>query len=375
MLKKIPVVCSEQNRGGKHKVDLIELTRPEALNALNTECYKIIEPKLKSWSLREEIAAVVIYSSNEKAFCAGGDVKSLVLDVQKSGIEAADEFFTREYFVDYFIHQFKKPIIAIADGITMGGGLGLIHGASHRLVTERTVMAMPEISIGLFPDVGATHFLAELPHNFGLFMGLTGARITGADAVLSGLADYIIPAKLKSKIISDILGMPWVTDTQKNKNMVSNYLSDVLTHHHEFQKIKSDTEAKSNFTLFSDYAHFFESLDYFEVRKKILNQLPTNAFFNEARSRFIAGSPLSKQLFFQAYHQNKLKTLQETFVIEWEMAVRACQELEFLEGVRAVLIDKDNKPQWHFKDDILISDLPRYFQSGRKNLLNQRFSE
>ena len=186
--KTLPTVVFSEEDSGRFKVGYVALNNPRALNALDLGMLRLMEDKLLEWRQDEDLACVVLYAESEKAFCAGGDVKSLVMALQRDGtIAAARDYFTTEYFVDYLIHVYPKPILCWADGITMGGGIGIMNGAAYRVVTERTVMAMPEIAIGLFPDVGGTYFLNRLPAGLGLFLGLTSARISGHDAVTLGI--------------------------------------------------------------------------------------------------------------------------------------------------------------------------------------------
>jgi enoyl-CoA hydratase/carnithine racemase len=191
------IVFSEKN-AGRFKIGYVALDNPRALNALDLAMLRAMEGKLLEWRENENLICVVLHASSEKAFCAGGDVKSLVMALRRDGtIVAARDYFTTEYFVDYLIHVYPKPILCWADGITMGGGIGIMNGASYRVVTERTVMAMPEIAIGLFPDVGGTYFLGRLPASLGLFLGLTSARISGHDAAALGMADGIVASEKK----------------------------------------------------------------------------------------------------------------------------------------------------------------------------------
>ncbi|HEX9787176.1 MAG TPA: enoyl-CoA hydratase/isomerase family protein, partial [Candidatus Binatia bacterium] len=219
------IVFSEQ-MAGKFRLGLIELNNPRALNALTLEMFREMERQLLAWREREEIACIVLHALSSKAFCAGGDVKALVTALTRiPGIAAAAEFFTAEYFVDYLIHVYPKPILSWADGITMGGGIGIMNGASSRVVTERTMMAMPEIAIGLFPDVGATWFLNRTPEGLGMFLGLTSARFGGADAVAIGMADYVIAAAKKDAVFAGLSKLPWSTDGQRNKEILNNHLT------------------------------------------------------------------------------------------------------------------------------------------------------
>jgi enoyl-CoA hydratase/carnithine racemase len=157
--KTLPTVVFSEEKSGRFKIGYVALNNPRALNALDLGMLRSMEGKLLEWRQDEDLACVVLYAESEKAFCAGGDVKSLVMALQRDGtIAAARDYFTTEYFVDYLIHAYPKPILCWADGITMGGGIGIMNGAAYRAVTERTVMAMPEIAIGLFPDVAAPIF-------------------------------------------------------------------------------------------------------------------------------------------------------------------------------------------------------------------------
>jgi enoyl-CoA hydratase/carnithine racemase len=365
VLTKKPVLFSVE-RFGERGLGVITINRPEVLNSLNTECYELIEPQLQKWKKESEIAAILIEGAGEKAFCAGGDVKSLVLAInsdrnkQSDLLGSAKDFFTKEYFVDYIIHQYPKPIIALADGITMGGGIGLINGASHRIVTERTVMAMPEVAIGLFPDVGATYFLSKLKDNFGMFMGITGARISGADAVEVGLADYFLDSKLKRKVRADVLKLPWTGVPESDRKILTQYFSTICSLRPEavnYKQFCSADDAASN---------IFKSLtSYSKFEKDFVNLQSTSEFIADAQKRFQSGSQLSRQLFFHAIQRHVKLSLKEVFVAEWDMAIQASKGTEFIEGVRAVLIDKDQNPKW-MNDFGKIED---YFESGEDNLL------
>ncbi|MEQ1664890.1 MAG: enoyl-CoA hydratase/isomerase family protein [Bdellovibrionales bacterium] len=368
VLTKKPVLFSVE-RFGERGLGVITINRPEVLNSLNSECYELIEPQLQKWEKESEIAAIFIEGAGEKAFCAGGDVKSLVLainsDRKKNSdpLSSAKDFFTKEYFVDYYIHQYSKPIIVLADGITMGGGIGLMNGASHRIVTERTVMAMPEVAIGLFPDVGATYFLRKLKDNFGVFMGITGARISGADAVEVGLADYFLDSKLKRKVRADVLKLPWTGVPESDRKILSQYFSTVCAFRPEAVGYKQFCNADD---AVSD---LFKSLtSYSELEEGFRNLNSTNEFIRDAQKQFQSGSQLSRQIFFHAIQRHAKQSLKEVFIAEWDMAIHASKGSEFIEGVRAVLIDKDQNPKW--TNDF--GEIESYFKSGEENLLKNK---
>src|SRR5688572_22132913 len=196
------VVFSE-TRAGHFALGFINLNNPRALNALTLSMFRDIEATLLKWRAREDVVCVVLHSDSEKAFCAGGDVKALVVALeQEPDLGSGAQYFTAEYLVDYLIHIYSKPLLCWADGITMGGGIGIMNGASYRAVSERTTMAMPEIAIGLFPDVGGTYFLNRIPEGLGLFLALTGARFDGRDAVSIGMADGFITQSKKAQAMA-----------------------------------------------------------------------------------------------------------------------------------------------------------------------------
>jgi enoyl-CoA hydratase/carnithine racemase len=366
---KIKPVLFGVERVGPQGVGVVRLSRPEVLNSLDTSCYVLLEDKLKEWAKDPEIAVVILTGAGEKAFCAGGDVKTLVLDGQKKGPSVAREFFTREYFVDYLIHSYPKPVLALMDGLTMGGGVGLSVGASHRVVTEKTVVAMPELSIGLFPDVGASHFLHRAPEPLGLFLGLTGARISASDAIYCGLADFYLPSIHKRKLLVDILRLSWATNADQNHKVLTEFLK------HSLKESPQPTNAEAFVKITQAMASTKTLGELDEHLMQLKAAEPTDQFLQDALTRFAAGSHLSRKVFFEAYNRHRNLTIGETLSREWDMAIRFSREREFHEGVRAVLIDKDQKPAWGFKSYDDVKNIDQYFSSGEPNLLAAQLKE
>jgi enoyl-CoA hydratase/carnithine racemase len=321
------IQCGIQSFGGQLGIGIIELTRPEALNALNTEMLATIEKNLKTWQSDPDIACVFIHSENPKAFCSGGDVKALAAS---RDLEGAKAFFTQEYFTDYFVHQFKKPMVAWLDGICMGGGVGLTQGASHKIVTERTVMAMPEAFIGFFPDVGATKFLGGLADGIGTYLGLTGRKLSGATAAAIGLANYILPSSAKRQVMTDLLRMPWQGDADYNHELLSEYFTDkMLLPANEFSL--GEWPKLKNIFARGDFAEIVKALPK-EGRRPSL---------------------LSQAVFYRLLQKNAGKDWKQVFSQEWSTAIRFCQDTsggsgtgEFNEGVKALLIEKRPSANW-----------------------------
>jgi len=247
--KVLKGVLFSEKKAGRLSLGFVTLDSSRSLNALDLRMLHSIEKKLLNWKRRDDIACVVLSANSKKAFCAGGDIKSLVAGLHQDKLsQFARDYFTTEYFVDYLIHVYPKPILCWADGITMGGGIGIMNGASYRVVTERSLLAMPETAIGFFTDVGATYFLNQLPSGLGLFLGLTAARFNGFDAVKMKLAEGLLSSDKKNTVFEGLSHLPWTEDPQKNIETLHRYLagesevdlsheSDLLKRVGEIQKL------------------------------------------------------------------------------------------------------------------------------------------
>ena len=195
----------------QHGVGTITLNRPKALNALTLDMIHRISPQLAAWQEDSTVKAVVIRGAGERAFCAGGDVRA-VWEAGRQGDRMTEDFFREEYRLNRLIHTFAKPYVALIDGITMGGGVGLsVHG-SHRIAGDRTMLAMPEVGIGLFPDVGGSYFLPRLPGRLGLFLALTGWRLHAADAIHCGVATDYVPSDRVDDLMAALTALDWSKD-------------------------------------------------------------------------------------------------------------------------------------------------------------------
>src|SRR5690625_1477612 len=193
-------------------VATITLNQPKSINALSYNMLLPIKQKLIDWEKDKEVSIVILKGAGSKGFCAGGDIKTLYQARQgQKEMQAAEQFFEEEYETDQLVSQFSKPIIACIDGIVMGGGVGLSIGASHRIVTERTKWAMPEMKIGFFPDVGASFFLNQMPGHVGRYLALTSKIVNAEDAISIGAADYLIHTENWGDLRKNLSEINWST--------------------------------------------------------------------------------------------------------------------------------------------------------------------
>lgn len=358
-----PVNFSELAAGNNTKIAIAELNSAQSLNALSLAMIELLLKQLLTWQSDDEIAMVVIQGAGDKAFCAGGDVVSLyhALKTEKSNNEStisdlaiaeslAHEFFSKEYQLDQLIHEFTKPILVWGDGYIMGGGIGLFAGASHRIVTEKSLLAMPEITIGLYPDVGASWFLNKVPNNAGLFLGLTGAIFNAVDALDIGLANIAINSSLKDDLLQSLIEIAWQSD-QDNVKLLENALVRFTT-----QSAKGFNVIPSNVKKHQD---IIEKVTDFDNGRDVYNAIlaldTDNDWLQKAQAKLKKGSPLSAMIIYRQLSQAKRYTLAQCFSSELNLSLRCCQYQEFSEGVRALLVDKNKMPQWAYDD---IKEIP-----------------
>lgn len=325
----------------KNNVGFITLNSEKTLNALNLEMIEALTTTMETWKKSKEVACIFIQGAGEKALCAGGDVRSLYDNiVAQRAIDSTQvpqgnfDFFAKEYALNYTIHTYPKPIIVWGHGIVMGGGIGVMVGASHRIVTERSRLAMPEITIGLFPDVGATWFLNKMPSAYGLYLGLTGTRLDAADCRFLGLADYYIESTAKQQVVDALVQASWTSDVH---TQVGEMLSLIA---------KDYTVGVSQAAEHKAFVQQFEEVQSLEEFRTILTNSVKDSWIEIGMQSFEKGSPSSAHIIFKQLQDGRAYSLVEVFQTELNLACQCCIHPDFAEGVRALLVDKDQSPKW-----------------------------
>ncbi|WP_285164863.1 enoyl-CoA hydratase/isomerase family protein [Shewanella goraebulensis] len=325
-------------------IGVITLNIEKALNALNLDMVKAMTSQLRAWKDDDDIAFVVLDGAGDKAFCAGGDVRAIYhASVATPGemTSQACDFFTQEYQLDYLLHQFGKPVLVWGDGIVMGGGLGLMAGGSHRVLTERSRIAMPEVTIGLYPDVGGSYFLNRMPGKLGLFLGLTAYNMNAADAYHVNVGNHFMGSGEKEPLFDAIAEVSWSDDESLNHQQLTLLLN----------KMQVSSSAQLGNSPLADYQPQIDQLMSGEI-EQVHHQITTLDteldWLKRAQKTALAGSPLSWFLIFAQANLGTTKTLAESFKWELGVSVNCCSNGDFCEGVRALLIDKDRQPQWRF---------------------------
>lgn len=303
------------------KAGVATLTRPKALNALNHRMVSALAKALDAWEIDPAVALVVVRGEG-RAFCAGGDL----LDVYESGRAGKPQpgFFADEYRLNARIRRLGKPYVALIDGIVMGGGVGISFHGSHRVLTENALFAMPEVGIGFFPDVGGSYFLPRLKNSFGMYLALTGNRIRHGDALGCGLATHTAPAA----------SLPALLDALCTDGVAAlEALGQV--------PVGETDEA----TLHAVKRHFMQS-DLAGLIASLRQAGPADAFAAKTLDTLSKRSPTSLNVAFLQIKAGAMLDMEECMRMEFRILNRMLAGHDFYEGIRAVIVDKDNAPIW-----------------------------
>lgn len=332
------------------QVGRITLNRPEALHAINTPMCEIIHGALRAWKDDDQVAVVLVdHAADTRGFCAGGDIRMLATSGKGDASEAR-AFFAAEYRMNVAIKRFPKPYVAVIDGVTMGGGVGIsVHG-SHRIATERTTFAMPETGIGLFPDVGGGWFLPRLRGELGTWLATTGARLKGADVAAARVATHFLPSELVPNLKKQLVSADYAGGAAE---MVGEILSRA-THAvpaGSFEPHMDEMTACFAHDRAEDIAAALagHGSDWAKAQLDVL----------------VTKSPETiKVALRQLREGGRLDSFEDNMAMEYRIGWRKVQSPDFLEGVRAVIIDKDNTPIWSpaLLEDVSDEHVGRYFE-------------
>ncbi len=340
----------------KNKTGFITLDRPKALNSLSLEMIRTITAALLAWRNDDAVQAVVIHSSSEKAFCAGGDIRffhEAGTRTPQGGSALLEDFFTEEYTLNHLIHHYPKPYIALMDGIVMGGGMGVAQGGTSnhmRIVTDRTKMAMPEVNIGLFPDVGGTYFLSRAPGQIGDYLGVTGEIIGAADALHAELADVFVPAAQLPALMELLT------------SATSGDLRDAVR---AFAAPFQDQADPSGSRLAAERAAIDRHFAHDDVKAIVASlAADTSPFAQKTLSVMEKRSPLMMCVTLFQLRRGASMSVAECLRMERNMVRRSFENGEVLEGIRSVVIDKDNVPKWNpaTLDEVTVDAVERFFE-------------
>ncbi|MGZ9738651.1 enoyl-CoA hydratase/isomerase family protein [Pseudomonas sp. GNP012] len=320
----------------RNHIGHLTLNRPAGLNALTLDMVRNLHRQLDAWSQDPQVHAVVLRGAGEKAFCAGGDIRSLH-DSFKSGDTLHEDFFVEEYALDLAIHHYRKPVLALMDGFVLGGGMGLVQGADLRVVTEKSRLAMPEVGIGYFPDVGGSYFLPRIPGELGIYLGVSGVQIRAADALYCGLADWYLESDklgtLDEKLdqlewhdspLKDLQSLLATLAVQQLPNAPLSALRPAIDHFFAQPDVPSIVEQLRQVTVADSHAWAASTADLLETR-----------------------SPLAMGVTLEMLRRGRELPLEQCFALELHLDRQWFERGDLIEGVRALLIDKDKTPRWN----------------------------
>ncbi len=309
------------------RAGVIVLNRPRALNALTLTMVRLMSAALDEWEADAAVERVVIRGAGERAFCAGGDLRRLY-DLGRAGDHAEQlTFWREEYQLDRRIKTYSKPVVALIDGIAMGGGVGVSINASHRVAGERFAFAMPEVGIGFFPDAGASWFLSRLAFRAGAYFALTGLRADAGDALAFGLAQTFVPSAAFPELARALEDEPRIEDA------LARYASPappstLMSEAQELEVCFSQTDREA----------VVEALRKAEDR--------ACAFAPPARAAMMEKSPTSQAIALRQMALGPTLDFDAALRMEYRIVSRVCRGHDFYEGVRALIVDKDNRPRW-----------------------------
>jgi enoyl-CoA hydratase len=326
--------------GREGGVATVLLNRPRALNAFTLGMYRSLAPMLRAWEADPAVRAVLVRGAGERAFCAGGDVRA----VYEAGRGISGDrdltsvFFREEYELIRRVHRYPKPYLAIIDGITMGGGAGMSVNGAYRIATEKTLLAMPETGIGLFPDVGATRFLNLCPGHIGRYLGLTGARLGPADALYCGFATHFVPRQHVPELVAALAGLAWRDGAERAQ------IEAILAAFHRDPGAPPLAARRAAIDRCFAAERVEPILD--ALAREAAADGPDSGWAAQTRAGLLTKSPTSLKVTLRQLIVGRDFDLEQALALEYRLTQHFMAGHDFYEGVRAVVVDKDQNPRW-----------------------------
>lgn len=320
----------------RNHIGHLTFNRPAGLNALTLDMVRSLQRHLDQWAQDPQVHAVMLRGEGPKGFCAGGDIRSLH-DSYKAGEKLHEDFFVEEYALDLCIHRYRKPVLVLMDGFTLGGGMGLAQGCDLRIVTERSRLGMPEVGIGYFPDVGGSYFLPRVPGELGIYLGVSGSQIKAADALYCGLADWYVDSEKLAALddrldrlafganpLKDLQGLLAGLGTQTLADAPLAQLRPVIDHFFALPDLPSIIEQLRAVTIGDSRQWALDTADLLETR-----------------------SPLAMAVTLELLRRGRHLALEDCFAMELHIDRQWFAHGDIIEGVRALIVDKDKQPRWN----------------------------
>ena len=334
------VVLREHQAGGGRIVAEAHLNVQRTLNSLSVEMTRIITPALKAWGQDERVAAIVFTGAGDRAFCAGGDIQALYHAMVRNHAAGHTvdsypfDFFESEYRMDYLIHTCPKPVVSVGHGVVMGGGLGIFSASRFRVVTETSRIAYPEVTIGLFPDAGGTAMLRSIEPHFALFLGCTGTHFNGADACAMGVGSHRVATAERGGVLESLLALDYAGDASDGERI------DLA-----LAALPAPTMPDVQVGAIP------ETLRLGEGFGGVIGQiraLDGDGWLGKSVAAMERGCPTTVGVVIEQLRRAPDMSLADCFRMEMVIGARCALNEDFAEGVRALLIDKDNAPKWKF---------------------------
>ncbi len=322
-------------------VGIATLNRPKQLNALTLEMCELMGQQFGAWAEDDAIRCVVLNANGEKGFCAGGDVAEVIRNVRAGGPDRyayGDAFFATEYALNLMMHTYSKPLVVLSHGICMGGGVGLLAGASHGVLVAGSKLAMPEIHIGLFPDVGGGYFLQDFFDGRDKLIALTGCLLTEGDAIEGYLGSFVIPKSAHEGFIDAICAIEWGDSREENDELISTCIEDMDD---------GTVELSGRLATFDEETKKLDQCkSVIEFRDALNDLAQREPYFANAAKSLSQGSPTAAHVTFEYLKRTRTMDIDEVLALDLILAKQFQRHHDFSEGVRALLIDKDKAPKW-----------------------------